>query len=142
MPDDKINSMNVVEDSLVKDLFIQGTKEAPEVICKKQTGEISINGYCILSNPKDYLSTLMLWVENYVAQCKPEAILLTFRLLYVNGCSEKCLYDFIRFTERTCDSSIKLSIRCYYEEDDIDMYEWCKQIKSVFKFPVSILKTV
>lgn len=141
MLDVKVKSTNV-EESFVKDLFIQGTKETPEVLCRKESSEINIKGFCILSNPRDFLVPLNLWVENYINICKPENICLAFHLGYINGCSEKCIYDFIKFTERTCGSTTKLNIRCYYEEDDIDMYEWCKQIKSVFKVPVNVLKTV
>ena len=140
--DEKGRLVSVDEELMVKDLFIQGTKETPEIICKRNDGEILIKGFCILSNPKEFLAPLYLWLENFYKLYHPSNLLISFRLSYINGCSEKCIYDFPKFAERNCPTNTNLNIRCFYEEDDIDMYEWSKELKSVFKIPVSVLKTV
>lgn len=124
-------SSGIAEDVMVLDnLFIPGTKQTPEISCNNISGEVSFKGNFISSNPSELLEPIQKWLYTFIKVRKSSGVTLAFHLTYLNGSSGKSLCKLFQQAEEIQDRGSSVNIHLYYEEDDIDMLEWCKEMKS------------
>jgi hypothetical protein len=131
----------VVEDVVsLEDIFIPGTKQTPEISCKNNSGEITFKGNFISSNPNEIIEPIQKWLYDFIKVRKSTAITIAFHLTYLNGCSGKSLNGLFKQAEDIQNSGSNINIQLFYEDDDIDMFEWCKEVKSTYRLSFSLSK--
>lgn len=129
------------EDVMVLDsIFIPGTKQTPEISCNNITGEVSFKGNFISSNPSELIEPIQKWLYTFIKVNNPVRLTLEFHLTYLNGSSSKSLCKLFQQAEEIQDRGSNVNVNLYYEDDDVDMYEWCKEMKSSYHLPFSVSK--
>jgi len=126
--------------AVLEDIFIPGTKQTPEISCKNISGEISFKGNFISSNPSELIEPIQKWLYSFIKVKKTSAITLAFHLTYLNGCSGKSLNQLFKQAESIHDSGSDINVQLFYEDDDVDMFEWCKEIKNTYRLQFSLSK--
>jgi len=124
---------------VLDDILIPGTKQTPEISCKNKSGEISFKGNFISSNPIELIEPIQQWLYSFI-KGKPAGITITFQLTYLNGCSGKSLNKLFQQAEEIQGRGVNVNVQLFYEDDDIDMFEWCKEIKSTYQLQFSLTK--
>lgn len=134
-------SVETAEDVMVLDsLFIPGTKQTPEISCNNISGEVVFKGNFISSNPSELLEPIQKWLYSFIKVKKSIGLTLAFHLTYLNGSSGKSLCKLFQQAEEIQDRGASINIQLYYEEDDIDMLEWCKDMKNSYQLSFSLSK--
>ncbi|MHC1702721.1 MAG: SiaC family regulatory phosphoprotein [Tenuifilaceae bacterium] len=129
------------EDVMVSDdIFIPGTKQTPEISCKNKSGEIIFKGNFISSNPSELLEPIQKWLYTFIKEKRASMVSLVFHLTYLNGNSGKSLCKLFQQAEDYQDRGVNFNIQMYYEDDDVDMQEWCKEMKDSYHLPFSFSK--
>lgn len=129
------------EDVIVlEDIFIPGTKQTPEISCKNNSGEVSFKGNFISSNPSELIEPIQKWLYTFIKGKKSAVVTLAFRLTYLNGSSGKSLCKLFQQAEEIQDRGLNVNVQLYYEDDDIDMLEWCKEMKDSYHLQFSLSK--
>ncbi|HPD96168.1 MAG: DUF1987 family protein [Bacteroidales bacterium] len=122
------------------DLNLPATSETPEVKCFKDTAKITLHGNLIPSDPQSFFAPIIRWLQVYSNNYKPQKIDIELYLTYINGCSEHHLVSFLKKAEELLLKGTDVHIKCLYEPDDIDMMNWSKDLKLVFKIPVELIE--
>ena len=134
-------SVEVAEDVMVLDsLFIPGTKQTPEISCNNISGEVSFKGNFISSNPTELLEPIQKWLYTFIKIKKSVGVTLAFHLTYLNCTSGKSLCKLFQQAEEIQDRGSSVNVQLYYEDDDVDMLEWCKEMKSSYQLSFSLSK--
>lgn len=126
--------------AVLEDIFIPGTKQTPEISCKNNSGEISFKGNFISSNPSELIEPIQNWLYSFIKIKKTSAITLAFHLTYLNGSSGKSLNKLFQQAEYIHDCGSDINVQLFYEDDDVDMLEWCKEIKNTYHLQFSLSK--
>lgn len=125
---------------VLDDIFIPGTKQTPEISCNNISGEVSFKGNFISSNPSELIEPIQKWLYAFIQIKKSAAVTFTFHLTYLNGSSGKSLCRLFQQAEEIQDRGSDVSIQLYYEDDDVDMFEWCKEMKNSYHLQFSLSK--
>ena len=113
----------------MKQLIIEGTKFSPRVELNP-TGEIKIQGRCIVEDPHKYFNPIFRWVKS----CTFNTVNIEIRLEFVNTGSVKQIYNLLSLIKD--NHSIRNTyINWYYEEGDNDSLELGKDIESQINLP-------
>ena len=134
-------SSGIAEDVMVlEDLFIAGTKQTPEISCNNISGEVSFKGNFISSDPFELLEPIQKWLYKFIKIKKSAGITLAFHLTYLNCTSGKSMCKLFQQAEEIQDRGSNVNVELFYEEDDIDMLEWCKEMKTNYQLKFSLSK--
>ncbi|NVO10219.1 MAG: DUF1987 domain-containing protein [Bacteroidales bacterium] len=125
---------------VLDDIYIPGTKQTPEITCKYKSGEIIFKGNFIASNPSELIEPIQRWLYAFIKAEKSATITITFHLTYLNGSSGKSLCKLFQQVEEIHDRGINVNIQLFYEDDDIDMLDWCKEMKNSYHLPFNLSK--
>ncbi len=113
----------------MKQVIIEGTKYSPRVELNP-TGEIKIQGRCIIEDPYMYFNPIFRWVKS----CTFSTVNIEIKLEYANTGSVKQIYTLLTLIRD--NYSIKnVYINWYYEEGDDDNLELGKDIESQINLP-------
>jgi len=123
---------------VLEDIFIPGTKQTPEITCKNNSGEVTFKGNFISSNPSELIEPIQKWLYSFIKNRKSAAVTIAFHLTYLNGCSGKSLNRIFQQAEEIQDRGLNVNIQLFYEDEDVDMLEWCKEMKSIYHLPFSL----
>lgn len=127
------------EDVIVlNDFFIPGTKQTPEISCNNKSGEIIFKGNFIAPDPTEFIEPVQKWLYTFVKAKQSAMVSLIFHLTYLNGCSGKSLCKLFQQAEDYQDRGYKVNVQLFYEDDDVDMLEWCKEMKENYHLSFSL----
>ena len=126
--------------AVLEDIFIPGTKQTPEISCKNNSGEIIFKGNFISSNPSELIEPIQKWLYSFIKVKKASAITLAFHLTYLNGSSGKSLNQLFKQAEYIHECGSNINVELYYEDDDLDMLEWYKEIKNTYRLQFNLSK--
>lgn len=136
----EVNNGAVGEVAVLEDIFIPGTKQTPEISCKNNSGEVTFKGNFISSNPSELIEPIQKWLYAFIKVKKSAVVTLAFHLTYLNGSSGKSLCKLFQQAEEIQDRGLSVNVQLYYEDDDIDMLDWCKEMKNSFRLQFSLSK--
>lgn len=122
------------------DIFIPGTKQTPEISCNNISGEVSFKGNFISSNPSELIEPIQKWLSALVKAKKTPAVTFAFHLTYLNCTSGKSLCKLFQQAEEIQDRGSNVNVQLFYEDDDVDMFEWCKEMKSSYQLQFILSK--
>jgi hypothetical protein len=129
-----------VEDVVLEDIFIPGTKQTPEISCKKKSGEVIFKGNFISSNPGEFIEPIQRWLYTIIQNKKTTALTFAFHLTYLNGSSGKSLCQLFQQAEEIQSQGLNVNVDFFCEDDDVDMLDWCKEMKSNYHLQFSLSK--
>jgi hypothetical protein len=129
-----------VEDAVLEDIFIPGTKQTPEISCKKKSGEVIFKGNFISSNPSEFIEPIQKWLYTIIQNKKTTALTFAFHLTYLNGCSGKSLCQLFQQAEEIQRQGLNVNVDFFCEDDDVDMLDWCKEMKNNYHLQFSLSK--
>lgn len=131
----------IEEDVIVlDDIYIPGTKQTPEIICNCKSGEVTFKGNFISSNPSEFIDPIQNWLYAFIKAKKTTTLTIVFHLTYLNGSSGKSLCKLFQQVEAFQESGINVDVQLFYEDDDIDMFDWCKEMKNSYHLPINLSK--
>lgn len=136
----EISSGTADDVMVLENLFIPGTKQTPEISCNINSGEVSFKGNFISSDPNELIEPIQKWLYNFIRAKKTAGITLAFRLTYLNCTSGKSLCKLFQQAEIIQEMGANVSVDLYYEEDDADMLDWCKEMKNSYHLQFSLSK--
>lgn len=110
----------------------------PRVLFDPQTGVCEISGESYLEETIVFYKPIIEWVEEYTTTGKP--IEFNFKLSYFNTSSSKRLLDIMRLLKKYRDSGALVTVRWYYEEDDIDSVEDVEDFIIVSKLDIQLVE--
>ncbi len=123
---------------VLENLFIPGTKQTPEISCNKISGEVSFKGNFISSNPHELIDPIQKWLYDFVRMRRNSGVVLAFHLTYLNCTSGKSLVKLFQQAEIIQEMGTNVLVDLYYEEDDTDMLDWCKEIKNNYRLQFNL----
>jgi hypothetical protein len=137
-----INVINEVQEdvTVLDDIFIPGTKQTPEITCKKKSGEVVFKGNFIASNPGELIEPIQKWLSSFTKNKKTNALTIAFHLTYLNGSSGKSLCTLFQQAEEIQSYGLNVSVQFFCEDDDVDMLDWCKEMRSNYHLQFSLSK--
>jgi hypothetical protein len=113
----------------MKQVKIEATQHSPKVELNP-TGEIKIQGRCIIEDSVEFFAPLFLWVNDY----NLSKIEVEINLEYINTSSVKQLYSLLQQIKAN-RTITNVYINWYYEEGDDDMLELGQDIESQINMP-------
>lgn len=103
------------------------------------SGELLFEGVSLTENSQAFFTPILDWINDY-SKSVPAATNLKLKLEYLDSGS---LGYFNRILENLnelhCGGSTKVNVKWYYEEDDIDMEDYGKDIVNMFSFDVELI---
>jgi hypothetical protein len=132
-----VNEERITE---LADLFIPATTETPEIKCEKSSGRIMMVGNLIPSDPQSFLAPIHRWLQSYVTTYTPQSITVEFYLTFINGCSEHHLGKLLKYLEDLHINGMAVKVICHYENEDLDMKEWGKDLSMALRIPIELVE--
>lgn len=111
-------------------LIIEGSKRTPYIIADFEQGVITISGISLPENPFEYYRPLNEALDGYLEEAK-KATLLEFKIEYFNTGSAVVLRNLIQRLQDSLTAEF-LSVKWYYEKDDLDIKETADEFKAIF----------
>lgn len=119
-------------------LSIKGTRETPEVLFNKNSGEFSISGKSLPEDVKEFYYPLVKWVSEYAKSPNSETI-LKVKMDYFNTASSKMLLEIFEHFKAMFDAGNKVVIDWYYQEDDEDMQDAGEDYADIVEVPFNFI---
>jgi len=120
-------------------LHILPTHNTPEVIINPE-GIIKIKGRALIVNNTEFPEQIMNGLDVYFRN-PPETTDVTIAIEYLNSFCSTILVSFVKKLSQAVRQKKKLTIRWYYEEDDVDMLELGKYISEICEIPIDFVIT-
>lgn len=115
----------------MKKLILEGSKYSPRVELNP-TGDIKIQGRCIIDDVFTYLSPVFRWIKTCTYPC----VTIEIKLEFVNTNGVRQIYNLLKLVKE--NYSIKNSyINWYFEEGDENCLEVGKTLESQVNLPFS-----
>lgn len=122
----------------MKPLYIEATRETPQVILDKDLGKFSFTGISFSENPNAYYKPILEWVTSYMDN--PNSITtVDFKFQYFNTSSKKQIAK-ILFQLECIASNSKVMINWHYKEGDAIMKQEGLDFKDIFRLDINLVQ--
>ncbi len=118
-------------------VYIDGTKETPNVIFDKVNNKFEISGKSLPEDVNEFYDSVVNWLREYSKKPNPETI-FTINLEYYNSASVRKIVDMLVILENIYKSGSKVLVRWLYEESDEMMGENGDDFKATVDVPFEI----
>jgi hypothetical protein len=118
----------------MKSLYIQPTKNSPEINFDVDRREFVISGRSIQTNPQKFYDEVISWLEEY-AENKPKELNVRFSLNYYNLASAKRFMFMIYLFSQMKIKGCSINIEWRFVEDDEFMREFGEDLSKNFDLP-------
>ncbi len=119
-------------------LFIEGTKQTPEVKFEANTGILEIKGRSIPENTFEFFNPVLLWLEEY-SKAPVEKTIVKVNLEYFNTSSSKYILEIFKRVKTVFTDGHNVLVEWYYEEDDEEMMETGEDYEDVSGLPFELI---
>lgn len=106
-------------------LFINSTKDTPEILFDPRNNKFSITGVCHPENVTKFYEPVIDWLDQYKKEIKrtnsANSIVFEIFFRYINSASYKFLITLLQKIYELKQPGTSLSAVWYYEPDDVDM---------------------
>ena len=119
----------------MKDLFIKGTEDSPEVVYNPRTHELVFTGRSLQEDPRAFYLVIIEWIKaNIVGKNIP--LHLKFKVDYFNSSSSRYLMKILLLLDQEPENC---QMTWYVEEGDEVIEEKGQEFKKILSFPVKIV---
>jgi hypothetical protein len=119
-------------------LFIEGTKQTPEIKFEANTGILEIKGRSIPENTFEFFNPILLWLEEY-AKSPVDKTIVKVNLEYFNTSSSKYILEIFKRVKIVFTEGGDVLVEWYYEEDDEEMMETGEDYEDVSGLPFELI---
>jgi hypothetical protein len=121
-------------------LLIDQTVNSPRIHFDPDEGIFEISGESRPPNVAEFYKVLFSWLEQYSGylpdiQNSNKQVSITFNFEYFNSSSSKYILDFCRQIADWRSKGKNITVKWYYEKEDLDMLESGKEMSRIAKFP-------
>lgn len=116
-------------------LYIEKTKETPEINFNQSTGILKISGRAYSNDIYQFYNEFIIWVDQYLMNPK-ETTTIEIQIEYCNTIFNKLLIKLLEKSKIVLEKNRGLVIKWYYEKDDKDSYEDALFISKTIEFPI------
>jgi hypothetical protein len=121
----------------MKNLVIAGTKTTPSVMFDAETGKLEISGQSYPESALGFYQPIMDWLSEYFKTRQQAS--LSFRLLYFNTSSSKCILNILRVLEKAHSEGKKVEVNWYHNEADEQMQETGEEFAEHLTMPFKVI---
>ena len=114
-------------------LFIEATKDTPEIVFDKEKNYFHISGRSLPENAIEFYQPVIDWINAYEEAPNPKMI-FNFKLEYFTTSSAKQIIKTFTLLEKLA-RKIDLTICWHYKPSDNDMYEAGLKFSKLIKIP-------
>jgi hypothetical protein len=119
-------------------LFIEGSKQTPEIKFEANTGILEIKGRSIPENTFEFFNPVLLWLEEY-AKSPIDKTIVKVNLEYFNTSSSKYILEIFKRVKAVFTEGNDVLVEWYYEEDDEEMMETGEDYEDVSGLPFELI---
>ena len=119
-------------------LFIEGSKQTPEIKFEANTGILEIKGRSIPENTFEFFNPVLGWLEEY-AKSPAEKTIVMVNLEYFNTSSSKYILEIFKRVKVVMNDGNDVLVEWYYEEDDEEMMETGEDYEDVSGLPFTLI---
>jgi hypothetical protein len=119
-------------------LFIEGTKQTPEIKFDASTGVLEISGRSIPENTFEFFNPVLTWLEEY-AKSPAQKTIVKVNLEYFNTSSSKYILEIFKRVKVVFADGHDVMVEWYYEEDDEEMMETGEDYEDVSGLPFELI---
>ena len=119
-------------------IFIEGSKQTPEIKFIAESGELEIKGRSIPENTFDFFNPVLIWLEEY-AKNPAKKTIVKVNLEYFNTSSSKYILEILKRVKNVMNDGHDVLVEWYYEEDDEEMMETGEDYEDVSGLPFSLI---
>lgn len=121
------------------ELFIEKTKETPEIDFNPKTGVLKISGRAYSNDIYQLFKPLNSWLDAYINNPR-ELTTIELKIEYCNTIFNKLLLIFLESCQAVLKKEKKLIIRWYYEKSDRDSLDEANHMSRLIKFPFETIE--
>lgn len=126
-------------------LAIEATEYTPSIFFNPEAHTLDIAGFSRPEDVKGFYQKFFGWHDSNLSELKENALAgnhlnISFKLVYFNSASSKCLLDIL-----VCLSAVyqkQLKIKWYYEEGDEDLLEAGEEFSEALDIPFEYIEIV
>jgi hypothetical protein len=131
---------------IMRKLLIDQTSYSPKVILDPEKKIYEISGESRPPDVREFYDQILNWMDDFSIQLiktgdKTEPVEFIFNFGYFNSSSGKLILDLCKVLARLQAKGMNVSIKWYYEKDDVDMLEVGHEISRIVKFPFEYVET-
>lgn len=116
-------------------LFIEKTKETPEIDFNASTGVLKISGRAYSNDIYQLFKPLNAWLDKYLARPK-DITTIELKIEYCNSIFNKLLIIFFENCKSVIEKEKKLHIIWYYEKGDRESVDEANHISRLIGLPI------
>ncbi len=118
-------------------VHILPTNKTPEILLNP-SGQIKIKGRAIDESRSGVPEQLGNWIDEYILS-PPESTEVVIALEFLNSFNTLILTSVLKKIAQILKVRKKLSVKWYYEEDDVDIYDRGAYIATVIDVPIEFI---
>ena len=123
----------------MNELYIEKTKETPEIDFNHKTGILKISGRAYSNDIYQLFKPLNSWLDEYVANPK-EITTVELKIEYCNSIFNKLLVIFLETCKKVELKEKKLVLRWHYEKADKESLDDANHMSRLIKFPIESIE--
>ena len=105
-----------------EEVHISSSPETPEVILKRNEGEIKFSGRSMPEDAKEFYLPIIKWIEKYAKSPAPGTRVI-FNYEYFNTASSKMIMEIIETIKKIAEKDKQFKTEWHYFVDDEDILE-------------------
>lgn len=117
----------------MKDLYIEGAKDTPDIYFDIKRGVLSIHGRSYPENTIEFFSPVFSWLEEFLEKNPDQALMVNIDLYYFNSSSSKILLDLCDILEETASNGRSVVLNWLYDHDDEDSLDFGESLKEDYE---------
>ena len=130
--------MEIVNQSLIKELSIKGDDQNPTVILDKQSNYFEISGISIPDDAESFYAAVIKWLEVY-KEVPNESTDMIFKMEFISPGSSKMITRILQILQSIHYRNKKVSVKWYYHIDDEDIRLEGRDYSSIISFPFELI---
>ena len=119
-------------------LYLEGTKQTPEINFDADSGILEIKGRSIPENTFEFFNPVLTWLEQY-ASSPADKTIVKVNLEYFNTSSSKYILEIFKRVKTVFNDGHDVIVEWYYEEDDEEMMETGEDYEAVSGLPFELI---
>ena len=123
----------------MNELYIEKTKETPEIDFNHKTGILKISGRAYSNDIYQLFKPLNSWLDEYMTNPR-ETTTIELKIEYCNTIFNKLLLIFLESCQLVTQKEKKLTIRWYYEKADKESLDDANHMSRLIKFPIESIE--
>lgn len=118
---------------------VEGTEKSPSIILNKDEGLIEVRGKSIPENTREFYYPFNRWLTEY-SYAPAEKTEVTVALQYMNSSSSVVITRLIKLLDDMIGLKSDVTVKWYYERDDIEMKEQGEYYQSIMKIRIDLIE--